>query len=339
MGKQAEQRHSTDQLWRFFEEFCVWDRAAGGPDPHMKVMGWMCDGEPLEDRLWAAGCYMATYVVPSAEVLRAEFPWERARLSLNAEFHDFLSENWDGMVLRRERRAVNTPTKLVRYLSSYAAWVEETIEGAPWLGSGDLPPEIAYEEAWEDIQQVWGLGRYIAIKGLEFMSRYCGANTAIPDIRANGGWSPRKALAYLWPEHAGALNGGNDLGSVDLAERLAVDTQSILADRAVILSMYEVQTLLCDWKQCYFGRRQYPGRSQDSEYAHAQKVFSHFTEFPTRLWEAREALFAPEVLAERNGWEGVREELGECQSLLGFTWSDFLFDFDRTEDLICPVAA
>lgn len=337
MAKQSEQRHSTEQLWRFFEEFCIWDRAAGGPDPHMKVAGWLCKDEPFADRMWAAGCYMGTYVVPSAEVIRAEFPWERAKTCDVAEFEDWLTKNWDGIVLRRERRAVKTPAKLAKYLASYAEWSHDAMERAPWLVSLEMPSQIAYEEAWDDIQQVWGLGRYIAIKGLEFMSRYCGANSTIQDIRANGGWSPRKALSYLFPEFEQSLNGGNDLASVDLAESLALKAQDRLSDRGAILTPYEVQTLLCDWKQCYFGRRQYPGRSQDSEYVHAQKVFSYFPEFKTRIWEARDALFAEEVLAEKNGWAGVREELGECQSIYGITWSDFRWDYDLSEDLLCPV--
>lgn len=334
----------NDRLWRFFAEFCRWDMAAGGPDPHMKVAGRICEGTSLEDRMWMAGCYMGTYVVPSAEIIWRE--WKPAEVLRHPDaFGEWIMGNWPGIVLRRERRAVRTPSKLARYFYSYADWLLSTLEDGTsgWLATDVDDPYIAYEVAWKDIQRVWGLGRYIALKGLEFMSRYCDSpSIQIPDIRASGGWSPRKALATLWPEHALSLNGGNGPEDVALAEDLALQTQRIMhKEWKLDLSMYEVQTLLCDWKQCYFGHRQYPGRSQDSELAHCEKVFSFFgtgTGSQSAIWKAREELFDPLVLGEKQGWGGVREELGGCQALYGFTWSDFLYDYSLTEgDMFFPV--
>ena len=240
----------------------------------------------------------------------------------------WIEEHWEGLTFRRERRAVRTREKLARYFLSFAEWAER-VPTAGWLTTTDR--EQAYREAWYSADAVWGLGRYGKLKLLEALNRG-GYRLELPDIRARGGWSPRQALALLIPEHADVLGRDTKSAAVEV-EKIAEDYR---LTSPTLLNRYEFQVLLCDYKQSYVGRRQYPGRSQDSEIAYSQKIADYWP-WDTAMWGARAGLFPPEVLGEIAGWDHVRDELGHVLTDHGYTWSDFRYDYLATTDLASPV--
>lgn len=302
----------------------------------MTATGWLVRDEPRAERLWAAGCYIAAYNVPAAEILLRYWPAESVRLYPD-QLPEWLRQNWPGIPFRRERRAVRTPNKLATFLVSYERWLRGW-ENREWLSGGLLSPEEAYETGWKDVQRVYGLGRYVALKILEFMRRYCEAPIELPDLRARGGWSPRAGLALLFPNEAATLQGNDSAANVARANALAERGRDVLrSSYNVALDRYEMQVLLCDYKQSAIGRRQYPGRSQDSEMEHAAKAAVHWGD-QNHLWAARQACFPEWALGEFNGWEGVREELGHVLADFGYTWSDALYDWKESrDDLAAPV--
>lgn len=330
---------AAPSVWEHFADFVRWERAVGGPDPHMALVGKLSENEEWLERVWRAGCYIGVYNVPVAQALWQELSWKDVVAHSADALRDWLTENWEGIVTRRERRSVRTPAQLGRFLQEYAEWAYE-LHRRPWLDPGYASPAARYELAWDDCQRVYALGRYVALKLLEFLRRYCEAPLELPDLRARGGWSPRAGLALLFPSHSASLNGDDRLPNLRLADSLADETRLRLDwDYGLPLDRYNLQVLLCDFKQSLVGRRQYPGRSHDSELVYHAKVAGHWG-LDRSMFDARLFLFPGVALGELQGWTDVREELGHVLSEHGYTWSDLLYDYALSrDDLAHPVAA
>lgn len=313
--------------WQGMAEFCRYEKLAGGPDPHMAVVGHLSRESSLHERFWRAGCYLAVYNVPTAELLWRNWSAEAVR-DAPQKFQEWIEDNWARLQFRRERRAVRSRAKLARSLSSYALWMQD-LDLRGWFTGDAGDPEEAYEYAWEDVGQVWGMGRYVTLKWCEFVRRYCAAPIELPDLRARGGWSPRAGLALLHPDHAAQLTGDDRFEHLRLADYLAERTRGVLADLYNLeLDRYELQVLLCDYKQSAVGRRQYPGRSQDSELVYGLKAGLG----DSGLWRARAELFPAWALGELSGWREVREPLGNVLADYGYTWSDSVYDWVCSRD-------
>lgn len=320
----------AEDHWHRFAEFVYYERAVGGPDPHMRLVGeGMSAGEDWREIVWRGGCYIGVYNVPTAQVL-----WEHLRPEEAVDYDKaaaFVADAWGGLTMRRERRAVRTPTKLAKYLCTYAQWMEELAD-QPWATTTN-----DYAAAWRDVHRVYGLGRYVALKLIEYLGRYAGSPTRLEGIMAKGGWSPRQALALLYPNGAHSLMGDDSPHNVQHAEHVARLGRDRLAESyGIDLDWYNFQVLLCDYKQSYVGKRQFPGRSQDSELEYWRKIDAWWG-LDRKMFEARARLFPLEALGEHNGWVSVREELGNVLRDFKYTWSDLLYDYDSTVDLRKPV--
>ncbi len=315
--------------WQQFYDFCRLDKAAGGPDPHMVCIGQIAKQRGLDraGSAWLGACYAAVYNVPTALVIHRRFSTPEAALD-RLEVEAWLLDNWGGITFRRERKAVRSIEKLARCLSSAAVYcraLDEHLKAWAAIPS----PKQRYEAAFRSVcDGIYGFGRYIGQKWLEFGFRCCGFPVRVHDIRAKDGWSPRYALALLYPEHRELLeDGGDGPDAVRAVEALAVDARdTLLGVFGLELDFYELQVLLCDYKQCWSGRRQYPGRSQDSELDYSHKITPHWGEEAfTEMFSAR-AMVAPGwALGEINGWEGVRKPLGAVLRDHGYMWSDSLY--------------
>lgn len=289
------------QQWEHFAEFCRLQRLIGEPDSHMATAGEMVKDKDLDDRLWMAGCYVGVYNVPGAWLLFQQAP-EYGTL-------EWIRANWSSIPFRRERRAVRSPEKLFAYLQSYAKWLAKG-NRTFWAIEN---PQAAYDALWDELDhKVYGIGRYALLKMLEFMHRYCDFRGENTGIRARGGWSPQEGLALLFPDAE-----MNDA----LAEDLAAYVKIRLEDEGIALDWYNLQVLLCDYKQVWKGRRQYPGRSLDSELEYATKVEP--VQPLGTFWAARRRLFPAVALGEVGGWGGVRKELGHHLRNHGHNWDPF----------------
>src|ERR1044072_491025 len=319
---------AVDQWW-LFKEFCRWEKASGGPDPQLPLFLRMAETAGIE-RDWAVGCYGAVYNVPGAQILWERFdPWE---IRENPdEVQGSLEAIWAGLPFRRERRAVRTPVKLARYLVSYARWLDTP---RPWVSPSDSGP---YKDSWASLQgNVWGAGRYIISKMLGAFEK-AGEPTVQPDFLAQGGWSPRECLAMLWPEHADTLLNDDTRAGARITDEIALNTQARLWNEfGLEISMYDLQTCACEYRENILSRRQYPGRSLDSELKHWSHAYSHGM-IGDQMMAARKALFPQQHLGEENGWMSTRDELGHIAADHHYQWSDLLYDFQSTSDFSEPV--
>ena len=316
--------------WYWLAEFCRLERQAGGPDPHMRVVEHLSKGEDAPEKFWRAGCYVALYNVPSAEELWQEFPWQRAARDPNKLVQWIHAKNRKAITTRPERRCVISALKLSTCLVDYTAWLET-------LNPQHLPKDRhkAYEQLWEELDDVGYMGRYAKFKLLEILERF-GVPISLPDLRPAGGWSPRLTLALLYPNQAQELAGDNRPETLRAVNAAAEQAQLRLAEQYnVALNLYELEVLLCDYRQ--LGRRQFPGHSQDSELKYALKTDA-YRKHPSHLFTARAKLFPHEHLGELQGWIGNgRKELSYTLLQHGYLWSDSLFEYGATTDLANPV--
>lgn len=328
---------TPDKHLYHFAEFCAGVQKAGGATPHLPMVAETAYDLPLEEQLWRGGCYVFAYNYATAEMLwRTWRPgdWD------TPELVQWIRDNWKGLPLRRERKAVRSPEKLAACMESYVDWMYK-IEDKEWFTSTSMDPVVRYEAAWDDvIPGVKYVGRYIAIRYLEFLRRVTGVELMMPDIRARDAKFPRQSLALMFPDFSDALLGGNspeELEAVDFVATACKDQLDQLY--GVDVDYYTIQSLSCEYKQSVIGKKQYPGKSLDSELVYWRRVYKHFSDMSdgTEMFEARERAFPAYALGEKSGWDGARDELTRVLVDHGYTWSDAIYNYSETEDFANPV--
>jgi hypothetical protein len=323
---------TPDEHFVHLAEFIRGVELAGGTTPHvsMTVESMSRLDDPLE-KLWFAGCYALTYNWPAAERLFLEVrPHEVTR----PDFGMFLEDHWAGIPLRKERKAVYRKWAFAESAVAY-------IEFARWLLSLDSFP-FGYSTAFVNFNaHTRFMGRYIAIRWLEVMRRAFGVPWEMPSILSDGGEHPRKALALLYPADAEMLLKGNTVAHLKVADaaadRCLVDLQ---LEYGLTTNYYELQSLLCEMKQSALGRKQYPGKSIDTEMDYWDRVNRHWganKALESSFYDVRRECFPAWSLGEEAGWHGVRPELGGMLVDHGITWSDWLYNYPATTDFSDPV--
>ena len=321
---------SAETHLRFLADFTRYERAVGGPDPHMRIV---CEGiiEPdwsPADKAWMIGCYLAPYNVPTGEVLFHYWPNAASVLNDPDGLRRWVKEAWPGISMRRERRAIRTPVKLAEHLINYAEWCV--------VRSGRIHAESDADRVWRELMTIQGNGRYATIKTYEALQRVGVVGPPFPDIRPHGGWSPREMLAKLHPDVEAALNGGNTAVLCQLAnDRAVISKNDLEAELSDTVDWYTMEVVLCEYKQAWDGG-QYPGRAHDSELGHISKVEPQWPDVPFRALQIRSEMFPHLALGELNGWEGRRDGLGGCPSQHGYMWTDTLYDWKPDIDLSEP---
>ena len=185
------------------------------------------------------------------------------------------------------------------------------------------------------------MGRYIAIRWLEAVRLLLEMpGLAMPDLRPEGGSHPRKALALIYPGEAEALLGGDTPAELAVAHRAAARCREELAARyGVRTNCYELQSLLCEYKQSALARKQFPGKSIDTEVDYFDRIYRHWgpgAAEESEFWSVRERCFPRWALGEYGGWRGVRKALGGVLVDHGFTWSDAVYSWRDTVFLAAP---
>lgn len=323
--------------WHFdkFCEFIAIKQRVGEPSPHLNIVGYMARNSTMQDRLWLLGCYAATYCLPTAQVI-----WNLQSLEIQdrkpGAFRGWIKHHWEGIVTRTERRCVRTPEKMFQCLSSYRTWMRE--EFPTLTQKEDEEAERFYDRVWESVEGIKFFGRYINIRLIEGLRRYCGVPASLYDIRSIGGWSPKKCLCYLYPKHAEQLLIDDAEGNA-LTNQLAYDLLERVRKRVSNIDCYILAAMLCEYKGAFEKRHQYPSWTLDQEPLLYDKVFNYWGDRVDRelLWESRRALFSPEVLGETSGWHGTRWDCAATLRNHGYNWNDFRYSFSDTTNFSQPV--
>jgi hypothetical protein len=329
-------RFTTEDHRRFFAEFCEWELASGGPDSQLPTVNEMALGHDEPERLWRAFCYIGVYNVPYGEVLWRYWSLEKAEAD-PAGLRKWLDEAYAAgkITTRIERRSARRADWMDGYLMAARKFIRNDWE---WLRDTCAAMENkheAYEVVWKRVLALPTVGRYAAIKLIEYMRRYHDLDILTPDIRPANAWSPRHTLGYIFPDR-GLGNTSNTPTALEMAHKSCVDAIALLLERDdILIDMFQLQVLLCEYRESWESRKQYPGRSLDSELAYARRAEQEWGH-KSDIWRARQALFPFKHLGELNGWEKPRKEVGQCLNNHQYTWTDLLYDFKSTKNMAKP---
>jgi hypothetical protein len=255
-----------------------------------------------------------------------------------ADFLLWSEENWPGIFLRKERKAVFRKPFFAECAASYLTFAQRAVQEDAW------PDGHAPATAWFT-GQVKYMGRYIAARWVEVMRRAFPTDCstwAMLDPSTAGAEHPRKALALLHPEHSAALLGKDTKENIRISDSVMENVVLDLAlEYGLDVDYYTIHSLLCEYKQAIVGKRQHPGKSLDSEVAYADKVAAYWRG-GSDFYPIRESLFPGRSLGELNGWHGVRPGLEAMLHDHGIVWSDAVYDYTTTiedpdADLAHPV--
>jgi hypothetical protein len=325
LSEQSPEWH-YDQLALFTQ----YKHEIGEPSPHLAMVGHMGRDTSVGQRVWMLGCYAAVYCLPTAQILWTQWPWERVLREREA-LPGWIAEHWKGMVTRRERRCVRSAIKLSRCLMGYAEWAQQGYPQLPRRAAYGGTAEY-YEQVWDSVLSIPFIGRYIGIRLIEGLRRYAGVPASLLDIRSIGGWSPKKALVYLYPDQAAGLLTDSKEGNA-LTDQLAEHLLARMRESLPWVDHYILAAMLCEYREAFEDHHQYPGWTIDQEPLLYDKVKAYWGERldESIFWDTRRALFPAEVLGETTGaWRGTRWELTKTLRDHGYTWSDLRYDFATT---------
>lgn len=323
---------TPEQHLRGFTEFCRWERATGGSDPHMRVAELVARERFPDDLLlqaWFVGLYTACYNVPAAEIIVSLRETPRSVLEDVSGFEGDIRNYWEWLPMRRERKAAGFGRqKLADYIVGYAEFLERG-------GLAMLDDTADFDECYSLLQSsIKYNARYFTMKLYEVMHRTVGQpKFPMTDIRPKKGQYARRTLAFIYPEHDPYSDKPEALSE---AYYMSLELRTHLAAmNADSLDWFTFEVMLCNYRQAADGR-QYPGRALDSELGHYMVAAScPGVKFYTL--EKRAEVSPSVCLGEVQGWGGRRKELGKCWPEYGYTWCDILYDYHATTDLANPV--
>jgi len=312
--------------FQHFFDFCMYERLTGGPDPHMQAVVEMSRDCDFVEKVWRSMLYVGFYNVPSAEAMWTHVFPENHEDPKSTE--EWLKEYWPGLRTRRERRTVKSPERMSDYLWGFKNVVREL----------QTLKDAEFEEVWDFAKDMHHVGRYAATKLCEIWHRMDLISAECPDIRADGGWSPREALNLIYDRNDDCRL--NSHAAIKNAEELAADNYKKIREHGLQISRFEQEVMLCEYKESYKTHRQYPGRSLDSELGYEMEIAGWWgtkSDFKSQHLEVRKIVSPSWALGELNGWDGVRKDLGYVLYNYGYTWSDAIYDFKATTNLKNPV--
>lgn len=305
--------------FKHFADFCKYEKLTNGPDPHMKAVVEMSKNESDFEKAWRAALYVGFYNVPSAEAVWKHWSG-KDYLNSPEKVLKWVNKNWKGLRTRRERRTVNTPTKMANYLEGYRTTTLHML----------FPKKFAhgdFDTVWNKAVDLPRVGRYAATKLTEIWHQLGLVEAEVYDIRPRGAWSPRRALNMLYDGN-GHDEYSSDKDHIAWANKTARMVKARLRNEFdVKLSWFELEVLLCEWRET----RQYPGRSLDSELKYHNEIKDYWCVVKTDHMKARKKLHPLWSLGEVMGWDGPREELPLLRwPKFKYVWTDSMYNYKKT---------
>lgn len=312
-----------------FREYLKLSKEVGDPDSHVRLAGILAqDIEDLNERVWFLCLFASFYNVPTGYLVYQYWPLEKV-LKDWLGFSKWIQENWAGFIVTTERRTVRTPRKMLESLFFCFVYAQEFKQY-----------ERSYDSIWVEInEKIRHFGRYICIKFLEAMYLAGVIEARIPDIRPVDGWSPRKTIAWLYPQHAHFSLKGNEPLQIQGINEL---TKIILEDMQKTIptaTMFDLEVVFCTYRTLHESvNGNYPGHTHDATLKQYHLVENYWGDgYIKHILEVRKEMFPEFVLGEIQGWKEPRRELNRCHKMYNYIWADTAYNYQETRDLEHPV--
>jgi hypothetical protein len=319
--------------WHFdrMVEFTRYKLQVNEPSPHLRIVGHMAKDHPMNDKLWLLSCYGATYCLPSGQVIWEHWSHSDARKKPKA-FAGWISDNWKGIITRTERRCVRTPSKMAECLLSCADWIDNEFEKLPKIQATDA--HDYYNKVYDSVMGIRYFGRYISIRFVEGLRRFCDIPAMLYDVRSVGGWSPKRCLMYLYPDYMDTLRVDDAEGNAT-TDALVEDLLEAVKAEVPAVDSYVLAAMLCEYKGAFENRHQYVGWTLDQEPLLYDKTIAYWKDDmdTEMLWKARKDIFPWQVLGEIDKrWWGTRWDLTNVLRDHHYVWTDLQYDYNKTKD-------
>lgn len=325
---------SSDWHMSRFVEFARGKTDLFEPMAHARIVLNLSREEDQQEIIWRLGLYLNSWSVVGSEVIWSEWPLTKYEEYPN-KFAEWISENFAGLHLRKERRCVRNPRNYLDAMSSYHSWLRTDLPKL--LREAQGTSHAHYDSWWNSLSSVKYFGRYICANGLDAFRIGGFMNAELYELQTIGAHqSPMRGLALLRQEEANRLLGGEGakaLNEIGTETRQEVLDRGRRAGEGEWLSWFAFAALLCEYRQYYEWAAEYAGNSHDEELSYLLSKYGDYWRkrgFESKIPTARREIFPPECLGEIQGWDGIRIDVAEMLKNDGVVWSDLLYDYRET---------
>ena len=261
-----------------FVRWFVWSVKEGDCDPALWTLNYLHKRfeHSTEERAWLAWLYGTTYQLPTAWVIKQEFP--DLELAAHGRVTDWNTRNY-------KRLRYQTDTKwnkghLPAMLASYRSWVGNREQVDALTGDSSWTPQQRFAYLWDQIKREWyKFGRYSTWFYLQTLKHTAGVATEPTSLMLedwDGSRSHRNGLllAAGVPQAVDARMSSQD---VQRLEHFALDVlqeaRARYPEQAEQLDLYSMETALCSFKKLWRVKDgRYPGYYLDRQFEEIQRA-------------------------------------------------------------------
>lgn len=256
-------------------------------DPLYPVLRYLHRGMDHEQALWHSILYVGYYNLASATAAFLTTPLPK-----------HLSERVARYPTGVERRGFRGGA-ITQHISSLLEWRKVYGGLDAFLREGFGPrPRSNWLILQENLQRVWGNGRWAAYKTGEILQKVHDFPVEPTDMGHAFSSGPRHGLALFYGEVS-----GNTTETISRLDRQGDALLADLRDQGVVMGIEQLETMLCDFHALVQGRY-YVGH--DIDQFQAQLLASPLPQTSLEpLWDARRNVLPHAYLGELNGWQGV----------------------------------
>jgi hypothetical protein len=290
-----------------FIQWFAWGVREGDCDPALWMLNYLHRRyeHNVEERAWTAWLYGTTYQLPTAWVLKQEFPDVELAAASRAEA-------WNSANYKRLRYQTDTKWNKGHFptmLASYREWLGGRRQIDALTVNPSWSPRQRFEYLWRHIRKRWfKFGRYSTWFYLQTLAHTAGVPLEPSSLMLDD-WSGSRShrngllLALGQPQKLDQRLSKHDLGYLEgFAVDMLEEARLRFPEEAAQLDLFSMETALCSFKKLWRRRDgRYPGYYLDRQVTEIERAASddwHGVDWSV-LHQARSETLDHRLLAER----------------------------------------
>lgn len=228
-------------------------------DPAYDCLLYVCERFELnvEQRLWIAFLYAATYCPTTTYYIYNEFP-DYETVDLN-RMRRWWSKNRENLIFQTDRRWVRSRNQFVDMVASYQKKIGGLSQYQKFKSCKHKKPEVTYNNLWKEFSSLYQMGRFGMFLYLEAVNRLVGIEMVPTNLDLVDASSCRNGLCYALdkPELSDHFK-KKKLNRADMTwlyENFFKIYKIIEGIRPSDTTIWSVETTLCAYKKYRLGKR------------------------------------------------------------------------------------